>query len=688
VITRFFFFFFLVFSSFSYGASTRVVLEGNISSSMCKEVRSYLQTRPYEKEGKVDFVLSSSGGNLQQVLLLARFLAKIREEEGLVYTAYLKDQCIGPLALLPFVCDTIIVTPVVSWGAITLQSKEASPLVLDAEIRALIPPSLELYEARAQLVHLFVGDGENPGQVITQHELGVYPDIRIEKNREAFISTGFIPGQSLEKNSFGRIDLESKREIGRIVIQDQKGGISESTYLYVKAAVESFRKTKPACVIVELNTPGGEVFVSQRISNLLRSLDTQDGIPVIAYVNNWAISAGAMLAYSCRYIVAAPDASMGAATPVFQTAEGIEAAPEKINSALRTDFANRAAFFGRNTALARAMVDPDLLLVKRGDEIIELSSEEEIRRSAYATDTVVSKKGKLLTLTASQMAEYGIADYVVSKEVSQGPEQEFPDSILISQTDLRLLPPFVDYPDVIVKTFKMDAKTSIIAFLVSPVVSSLLFFIAVVSIYLELSIPGFGVPGIIGGLALFLIAVGSFAQEAITWFEPLCIIFGLGLVAIELFVFPMFGIFLVVGAGVAAFGLMALLIPGLESVRFDGQALNAAGEYVIHRLTWLSISLLLALAVIIVFCRRLPRLKTLRLSGIILDETLGTPEEESSISVGDSAVVTVTLRPAGKIEKGKALFDAVSSGRFIEKGERVKVVEIHGNIVTVEPIKE
>jgi membrane-bound ClpP family serine protease len=684
MIAQLFLFFLLFVSSFSYGASTKIVLEGNVSLSMCEEVKSYLETKPYETEKRVDFILSSSGGNLQSVLFLARFLTKIREQDGIEYTAYIKEQCIGPIALLPLVCHNIVTTPVVSWGAITLQNKEAHPRVLDAEIRALIPPSVEMYEKRAELVHLFVGDVEKPGQVITQHELGEYPDIRIEKK---IVSEGFIPGERAEKKEFDRIKLVPTSHVGRIIIRDQKQGISEATYLYVKAAVEAFRETKPACVILELNTPGGEVFASQRISNLLRSLDTQDGIPVIAFVNNWAISAGAMLAYSCRYIVVAPDASMGAATPVFQTPEGMEMAPEKVNSAIRTDFANRAAFFGRNTDLARAMVDPDLLLVKRGNEIVELSSEEEIRKSAYAKDTVITAKGKLLTLTASQMAEYGVADFVVSKEVSRGPERELPNKIALSQTDLRRLPAFIDHPDIVIKTFEMDMRTSIIAFLVSPVVSSLLFFIAVVSIYLELSIPGFGVPGIVGGLALFLILVGSFAQEAITWFEPLCILLGLGLVAIELFVFPMFGIFLVVGGGVALFGLMALLIPGLEAVRFDGQVLNAAGEYVINRVTWLSISLLLALAVIVFFCRRMP-LKRLRLSGIVLAETLETPEEETSISVGDEAIVTMTLRPAGKIEREGVLFDAVSSGRFIEKGERVRVMEIHGNIVTVEPLGE
>src|SRR5207245_166319 len=120
-------------------------------------------------------------------------------------------------------------------------------------------------------------------------------------------------------------------EIGHVLIDDRESGINQSTFLYVKAAMDEYKKSKPLFVILELNTPGGEVFAAQRISDALKELDTQYGIPVVAFVNNWAISAGAMLAYSCRFIVVTKDGAMGAAEP--QTVEGtkMEAASEKVN---------------------------------------------------------------------------------------------------------------------------------------------------------------------------------------------------------------------------------------------------------------------------------------------------------------------------------------------------------------------
>ena len=170
---------------------------------------------------------------------------------------------------------------------------------------------------------------------------------------------------------------------------------------------------KPAFIILELNTPGGEVYAAQRISDALQDFDTQYNIPTVAFIDNWAISAGAMLAYSCRFIGIVKDASMGAAAPVFISGGAMEAAPEKINSALRSDFSNRAGFYNRNPLIAEAMVDKDIILVVRHGEVVKLENEEQIELSGPDPDIVITTKGKLLTLDAKAMLEYGVADFAV-----------------------------------------------------------------------------------------------------------------------------------------------------------------------------------------------------------------------------------------------------------------------------------
>jgi len=75
---------------------------------------------------------------------------------------------------------------------------------------------------------------------------------------------------------------EGKPIIGRIMIDDMKSGINEGTWIYVNSALNEYKKTKPSCIVLELNTPGGEVYPAQRISDALKEMDTQYGIPVIA----------------------------------------------------------------------------------------------------------------------------------------------------------------------------------------------------------------------------------------------------------------------------------------------------------------------------------------------------------------------------------------------------------------------
>ncbi|HQM99976.1 MAG TPA: NfeD family protein, partial [Candidatus Hydrogenedentes bacterium] len=51
------------------------------------------------------------------------------------------------------------------------------------------------------------------------------------------------------------------------------------------------------------------------------------------------------------------------------------------------------------------------------------------------------------------------------------------------------------------------------------------------------------------------------------------------------------------------------------------------------------------------------------------------------------AVVLTALRPSGTINTGDKRIDAVSNGIFIEEGTRVRIVEVHGSRVVVEPVE-
>ena len=91
-----------------------------------------------------------------------------------------------------------------------------------------------------------------------------------------------------------KFSTTTPNQVGYIAIDDHSSGINESTWLFVQTSASYYKKTKPICIILDLNTPGGEVFAAQKISDALKEMDTQEEIPVVAFINNSAVSLPAL----------------------------------------------------------------------------------------------------------------------------------------------------------------------------------------------------------------------------------------------------------------------------------------------------------------------------------------------------------------------------------------------------------
>lgn len=482
---------------------------------------------------------------------------------------------------------------------------------------------------------------------------------------------------SLNEHIHFKTDAENR--VGKITIDDRTSGINQSTWIYVKNALDYYKKNPPAFLIMELNTPGGEVYVAQKISDALKDLDTQYSIPVVAYINNWAISAGAMLAYSSRYIAVVKDASMGAAEPVLQdpTSGEMKTASEKINSALRTDFANRARFFGRNPYIAEAMVDKDLILVMRNKEIIKVDTEAQVKPD----DVMISPKGKLLTLNALELIDYGVADIALHPEkFALITGQEKAKGIWpASKEPLFQYPFFASIPNAVIDEYKMDWKTQFFVLLANPFVTSALMLGLMLGLYMEFSHPGFGLPGLVALCSLFLLTLSSFSLEIADWLEVILLLSGIALLLVDLFFLPTFGVAGVIGVLLFLAGLAGILLPGIGSIdfEFDTFTFNAAGEAFFSRLGWFLGTLLLGIICILVLARYImPSSKTFKKFVLNGNEQVGFQAGIASKDlppIGTKGHVYTVLRPSGKVEVNGKLYDALSTGQFIEAGKEVVV---------------
>lgn len=734
------FFFFLLIAAPSQAEVTKILsFNGYLGDSELDNSLKILKELNDQEVDTLILEVNSSSGELNKLLEVAKEIYRLKSNKNTKVILYIDDNAIGPAAILPFLSDQLYTSKLVTWGDISLGTDDSLPTnLLKARVTSLID-SNHLQVALLKQVAAAMSDKElvviSNGQMRLQSqvgddlvnmisskgealvlnhnqlaELGLIEaslslqdfrkkvDISVDSSSEEIKKTApSITKKEFNKELEERITFNPNGEnlIGHITIDDKKSGINQSTWIYVKSALEYYKEKKPAFIILELNTPGGEVFASQNISDALRDMDTQENIPVIAFIDNWAISAGAMLAYSTRFITATKDASMGAAEPVIMSKEGqMESASEKVNSALRTDFANRARFFDRNPDIAEAMVDKDIILVLRHGKIVRLDKENQIKYKGQSPDKVITKKGKLLTLNSEDLMEYGVANSILephklesitSGEIAKG-KWSFSKVILSKNPILSKI------PNAIVDSYRMDLRTQFFAILAMPIVSSLLMLGMLLGFYVEFNTPGFGIPGAVGLTCLVLIIIANLSLEIASWIEVILMLVGLTMIAIEFSVIPTGGILGLIGVFFFVGGLFAIMLPGLDKVdfEFDTQTVNAAGEEFIRRLAWLSGTLVVGFGLIAFLSRyispSLAGLNRLVLSGHEQEAAKGYVSGEAVEKLphaGEKGEVLATLRPAGKVVIEKEVYDAVTSGEFIEKGSLITVDHLDGSVIVV-----
>ncbi|MCB1107909.1 MAG: serine protease [Chlamydiia bacterium] len=677
------------------------------------------QTLDQGKEGeRIIIHLSSSSGEIDEVISLAQKIYDLKVRRDKYIIVFIQGKAVGPAAIFPFLADELIATPLVAWGDIPYGTKgqmtqkdissAVKPMInqsrknaqtLDILADAMVDPHYQLIYENGEghiekererqfdplvlnirgmqslaLVNKVLTDEEFVDQYFSKTHLDIYAQKRVPKEDLSETFKKYISYSETEENYIGYLSIGNNRPI------------DQSTYIYVKFVLKNFVEKGVRFVILDLNTPGGEVLAALKIVDLLQKLDIEHHIPVVAFIHDWAVSAGAMLAYSSRFIGIEQGSVMGAAEPVILGKEGEMASEsEKINSTLRAQMGTLASFYDRSPLIAEAMVDKDIILVLRDHQIVKLHDMGEIRSTGPHPDQLITTKGSLLTLNGEKLMEYGVANFMVSstpggiiteKELKKG---EWP----ASRYPVFQEPFFSRIPHAIMIDYH-DWRVGFFTILTHPAVASLLLIGLVIGLYIEINTPGFGVPGSIALVCLALILLSSFASQAVNWIEIIILCVGLVLFALELFVIPGFGVVGILGIILTIIGLFALMLPGIDRLNFfEIETFRLVGDAFIKRLAWLFGGLAFAILMILLmahfFSHRYFRFSKLPLKG---RRELGMPE------IGDLGESVTPLCPSGKVYIGESFFDGCTQGEFLDKHTPVKVISIEGTKVVVKQIKE
>ncbi|MDY0083383.1 MAG: NfeD family protein [Ignavibacteriaceae bacterium] len=400
---------------------------------------------------------------------------------------------------------------------------------------------------------------------------------------------------------------------------------------YVTRVVNEAEENNASAIIFKINTFGGRVDAATQIKDAILS----SKVLTIGFINNRAISAGALIALSCNKIVMVPGSSIGAATVVDQTGEKVG---EKYQSYMRSEMRSTAERNGRRTDIAEGMVDERVVI-------------------PGLTDST-----HLITLTSEEAYKYKIADTLIADY----------NNVLAA----------FDLKNAEVVQVTSNWAEEVVRFLNNPIISSILIMIGFFGLMAEIKTPGWGLPGTAGLIALTLFFGSSYILQLASMLEILLFILGLVLLLAEIFIIPGFG---VAGISGIALILVSIFLALLGSDPFlDMRSVSLA-------IIQLSSSMVAALIGIFLLAKFLP--KTSAFNRLVLAETqtadkgfVSFPSDTNLI--GKTGVAFTTLRPGGTALIDDKRVDVVADSEYIEKDKKIKVIRVEGIKVVVTAVKE
>lgn len=410
-----------------------------------------------------------------------------------------------------------------------------------------------------------------------------------------------------------------------IIPVDQK--IERGLQSFLERGFQEAANYGAVLIVLEVDTPGGLVKSAEEIGTMVRESE----IPIAAFIKGDAASAGSYIALNAGAIIMKPGSMIGSASLVDMSGQKVDDA--KIISYWKAKMIGAAALNGRDSDVAAGMVDsnlvvdkPELGVSKVPGEIIALSSEEALQ-AGYADQITDTPEEAIMWLGYSTDDIYRV-EHTGAEKLSQ--------------------------------------------FLTNPIVMTILLFIGITGIVIELLVPGFGAPGIIGILAFVLYFFGNYVAGfagSETW---LLFILGLVMLVLELFV--------------PSFGILGLL----GSISLIAGVVRAAFSYK-HAMFSLGIAFVAATVVIVfvavVFKERGVWNRFILKESLTKDEGF-VPVEEKLNLVGATGISITPLRPSGTALIDEQRVDVVTEGSFISANAPISVVKVEGGRIVVKEMKE
>ena len=425
----------------------------------------------------------------------------------------------------------------------------------------------------------------------------------------------------------------------------------------IRAIEEGLGKTGTNLILVEIDSPGGNLNECKRLARYLGEIPN-DQAEVVSYITGAARGDAALIALASDVILMHPEAKIGGT--------GEATISPAICNAQKLELQELAKSIGRSEGELLGCICPEM-------EIFEYRSfdgQSQLNSPDWLIDDPIApmwKQGAKVEfgggLSFAQASELGLAaDNPVSLEVVGN---KFGIDKIPPETRTNATEQFVEW---------LGGQGWL---------SMLLFMVGIISLSAELSTPGIGIAGILSAICFLLFFWIHLFQGTVEWLEILLILAGAVCLGAELFILPGFGVFGVTGLILLAVGLLlagqTFVIPSNDyQWKRTAQSIGQMG-LIFMGMTGLAIVFRKQLA-------NLPMIRWFALQPPKTDQDLVDMEhtiDELRTFVGWNGTTVSRCNPSGKASIGDRIFSVVSQGDWIDEDTEVEVISVHGNTLIV-----
>jgi membrane-bound serine protease (ClpP class) len=276
-----------------------------------------------------------------------------------------------------------------------------------------------------------------------------------------------------------------------VYVARMEGIIGPSSAKYMVHAIERAEAKNAACIVFELDTPGG---LEESMRTIVKKIMTSK-VPVVVYVapsGSRAASAGVFITVAAHVAAMAPGTNIGAAHPVALGISG------KIDSIMAGKVVNDAAAYIRSIAGERG------------------------RNVAWAEDAV----RKSVSISEKEALKLHVID-LISPSTKSLIDTLDGRTVTVARTPVTL-----KTRNVPIVTVAMGWTDRLLSIISNPNIAYILFMLGLLGLYFELSTPGAILPGVTGAISLIL-AFFAFQALSVNYAGMLLIILAIVLFIVD-----------------------------------------------------------------------------------------------------------------------------------------------------------